>query len=184
MLKMVKLAWRNMWRNWRRTLIASVAIVLSMILLIFFQAFMDGIDQAIYGNTVRLYGGNVLIHAPGYREKASRLPMLPVADVEAVLAAVRSAAQCPGRLQTDQHRRADQQPGCLARRQHHRHRACNRSAHQSGGGEHGCGPLFDARRWRQYRHWAGVGRSSQVYPSATAFLYWGGAKMNRCANGR
>ncbi len=90
MLKFIKLAWRNMWRNWRRTLIATVAIVLSMILLIFFQAFMDGTDQAIYGNTVRLYGGNVLIHAPGYREKSTRLPMLPVADTDAVLAAVSS----------------------------------------------------------------------------------------------
>ena len=88
MLKYTKMAWRNMWRNKRRTLISTVAIILSMILLIFFQAFMDGTDQAIYGNTVRLYGGNVLIHAPGYREKSTRLPMLPVADVDAVLAAV------------------------------------------------------------------------------------------------
>ncbi|MCP4428214.1 MAG: ABC transporter permease [Chloroflexi bacterium] len=87
MNKYIKLAWRNMWRNWRRTLISTVAIVLSMFLLIFFQAFMDGTDQAIYGNTVRLYGGNVLIHAPGYRDKSTRLPMLPVADVDAVLAA-------------------------------------------------------------------------------------------------
>ncbi len=90
MLKYIKLAWRNMWRNWRRSLIATVAIVLSMFLLIFFQAFMDGMDQSIYGNTVRLYGGNVLIHAPGYREKSTRLPMLPVADVDAILAAVRA----------------------------------------------------------------------------------------------
>lgn len=90
MLKYIKLAWRNMWRNWRRTLIATVAIVLSMFLLIFFQAFMDGMDQSIYGNTVRLYGGNVLIHAPGYREKSTRLPMLAVKDVDAILAAVRS----------------------------------------------------------------------------------------------
>lgn len=89
MWKFVKLAWRNMWRNWRRTLIASVAIVLSMILLIFFQAFLDGMDESIYGNTVRLYGGNVLVHAPGYREKSTRLPMLPVSDVDEVLAAVR-----------------------------------------------------------------------------------------------
>ncbi len=88
MLKFVKLAWRNMWRNWRRTLIATVAIVLSMILLIFFQAFLDGMDESIYGNTVRLYGGHVLIHAPGYREKSTRLPLLPVAEVDAVLAAV------------------------------------------------------------------------------------------------
>ena len=89
MLKFIKLAWRNTWRNSRRTLIATITIVLSMILLVFFQAFMDGTDQAIYGNMVRLYGGHVLIHAPGYREKATRLPMLPVEDAEAVLAAVR-----------------------------------------------------------------------------------------------
>ena len=90
MIKYIKMAWRNMWRNWRRTLIASVAIVLSMILLIFFQAFMDGMDQAIYGNTVRLYGGNVLIHAPGYRDISTRLPLLPVADADAVLAAAKN----------------------------------------------------------------------------------------------
>ena len=90
MQKYTKMAWRNMWRNWRRTLIATVAIILSMILLIFFQAFVDGTDQSIYGNTVRLYGGNVLIHAPGYREKSTRLPMLPLANADAVLAAVRT----------------------------------------------------------------------------------------------
>lgn len=90
MNKFIKMAWRNMWRNWRRTVIATVAIVLSMFLLIFFQAFMDGMDQSIYGNTVRLYGGNVLIHAPGYRDKSTRLPMLPVANADDILAAVRS----------------------------------------------------------------------------------------------
>ena len=90
MFTFIKLAWRNMWRNWRRTLIATVAIVLSMILLIFMQAFMDGTDQAIYGNVVRLYGGNVLIHAPGYRAKATRLPMLPLTDSAAILAVVRT----------------------------------------------------------------------------------------------
>ena len=89
-MKIIKMAWRNVWRNSRRSLIATVAIILSMILLIFFEAFMDGTDQAIYGNTVRLYGGNVLIHAPGYREKSNRLPMLPVADVDAVLAVAQS----------------------------------------------------------------------------------------------
>jgi ABC-type lipoprotein release transport system permease subunit len=88
MWKYLKLAWRNMWRNGRRSLIATVAIILSMILLVFFQAFMDGMDQSIYGNTVRLYGGNVLIHAPGYREKSTRLPLYPVEDAEAILAAI------------------------------------------------------------------------------------------------
>ncbi|MFN2137590.1 MAG: ABC transporter permease [Candidatus Promineifilaceae bacterium] len=88
MLELIKLAWRNVWRNWRRTMIAVVAIVLSLALLIFAAALMDGIDNTVYGNMVRLYGGNVLIHAPGFRERASRLPMLPLTDAEAVLAVV------------------------------------------------------------------------------------------------
>ena len=90
MMKYIRMAWRNLWRNWRRTVIAASAIVLSMIILVLFQAMMDGMDQSIYGNTVRLYGGNVLIHAPGYREKSNRLPLLPISDVEVVLASARS----------------------------------------------------------------------------------------------
>jgi len=90
MSKIVKMAWRNMWRNWRRTLIASVAIILGMVLLIFMDALIKGSDQAIYGNAVRMYGGNVQVHAPGYREKADRLPLLPLADAETVVATIQS----------------------------------------------------------------------------------------------
>jgi putative ABC transport system permease protein len=90
MLKYIKMAWLNTWRNWRRTLIAAVAIVLSLILLIFMEAFMDGTDEAIYGNVVRLYGGNVLIHAPGFRERSTRMPLLPLNNPDAVLELVRA----------------------------------------------------------------------------------------------
>ncbi len=89
-MKLIKMAWRNMWRNWRRTLIASIAIILGMVLLIFMDALIKGSDQAIYGNAVRMYGGNVQVHAPGYREKSSRLPLLPLADSETVVATIES----------------------------------------------------------------------------------------------
>jgi ABC-type lipoprotein release transport system permease subunit len=85
MFKYIKMAWRNMWRNWRRTLIASIAIVLGMILLIFMDAMIRGSDQAIYANAVRLYGGNVQVHAPGFRDKSSRLPLLPLEDADVVI---------------------------------------------------------------------------------------------------
>jgi ABC-type lipoprotein release transport system permease subunit len=85
MFKYTKMAWRNMWRNWRRTLIASIAIVLGMILLIFMDAMIRGSDQAIYANAVRLYGGNVQVHAPGFRDKSSRLPLLPLEDADVVI---------------------------------------------------------------------------------------------------
>jgi len=86
--KYIKMAWRNMWRNWRRTLIASIAIVLGMVLLIFMDAIIRGSDQAIYSNAVRLYGGNVQVHAPGFRDKSSRLPLLPLDDADVVIAKV------------------------------------------------------------------------------------------------
>src|SRR5512135_1642150 len=85
-----KLAWRNMWRNWRRTMIALVAIVMGLILLLLFDGIIKGSDQAIFGNAVRFYGGNLQVHAPGYRDKASRLPMLPLDDPEAVVKAARA----------------------------------------------------------------------------------------------
>jgi ABC-type lipoprotein release transport system permease subunit len=88
-----KLAWRNMWRNWRRTAIAIVAIVLGLILLLLFDGVIRGSDQAIFGNAVRLYGGNLQVHAPGYRDKAARLPMLPLDDPAAVVKAVRALPQ-------------------------------------------------------------------------------------------
>jgi ABC-type lipoprotein release transport system permease subunit len=93
MRSFVKLAWRNMWRNWRRTAIALVAIVLGLILLLFFDGMITGSDQAIFGNAVRLYGGNIQIHAPGYRAKASQLPIYPLDNVDAVVQAASAQSQ-------------------------------------------------------------------------------------------
>lgn len=86
----VKMAWRNVWRNWRRSLIASIAIVLGLILLIFMEALIEGSDQAIYGNAVRLYGGNIQVHAPGFRDKANRLPLIPLDNPDEVIEIARA----------------------------------------------------------------------------------------------
>ncbi len=93
MTNFIKLAWRNMWRNWRRTAIALIAIVLGLILLLLFDGMITGSDQAIFGNAVRLYGGNIQIHAPGYRAKASQLPMYPLDNADAVAQAARAQPQ-------------------------------------------------------------------------------------------
>jgi ABC-type lipoprotein release transport system permease subunit len=90
MSKSINLAWRNMWRNWRRTAIALVAIVLGITLLLFFDGLIKGSDQAIFGNAVRLYGGNLQVHASGFRAKANRLPLLPLENADAVIQAARA----------------------------------------------------------------------------------------------
>ncbi len=89
----LKMAWRNMWRNWRRTAIALVAIVLGLLLLLFMDGLIKGSDQAIFGNSIRLYGGNIQIHGPGYLEKSKRMPLIPVANPDEVLKVVRAQPQ-------------------------------------------------------------------------------------------
>lgn len=90
MAESTKLAWRNLWRNWRRTAIALAAIVLGVALLLFFDGLLQGSDQAIFGNAVRLYGGNIQVHASGYLDKASQHPLLPLEDTAAVVQAARA----------------------------------------------------------------------------------------------
>jgi ABC-type lipoprotein release transport system permease subunit len=88
--KLLIMAWRNVWRNWRRTVIAGIAIALGLTFILVFDGFLGGMNEALYGNTVKLQGGHVQVHAPGFREKANRMPLLPLVDpgaaVEAALA--------------------------------------------------------------------------------------------------
>jgi ABC-type lipoprotein release transport system permease subunit len=94
--KLLRMSWRNVWRNWRRTVIAVIAISLGLVFLLIFDGMMGGAEQAMYGNVVKLQGGNVQIHAPGYREKANRMPLLPLADAEAVVQAALAQPQVVG----------------------------------------------------------------------------------------
>ena len=88
--KLLIMAWRNVWRNWRRTVIAVIAIALGLTLILIFDGMLGGMDESLYGNTVKLQGGHVQIHAPGYREKMNRSPLLPLGDPGAVAAAARA----------------------------------------------------------------------------------------------
>lgn len=90
MFKHLKMAWRNIWRNWRRTTIALIAIVIGLTLMVFADGLYGNITQATYGNAVRLYGGNLQVHAPGFREKSSRMPLLPLADADQVVETART----------------------------------------------------------------------------------------------
>ena len=88
--KLLIMAWRNVWRNWRRTVIAIIAIALGLTFMFMFDGLLGGMDQALYGKQVKLQGGNVQVHAPGYREKMNRSPLLPLADPDALVQAARA----------------------------------------------------------------------------------------------
>ncbi len=83
----LKLAWRNIWRHRRRTIIIALAMGLSLGMMMFYDGLMDGFNQAIAGNAVRVLGGNIQVHASGYREKVDSNPLLPLADDSAIIQA-------------------------------------------------------------------------------------------------
>jgi ABC-type lipoprotein release transport system permease subunit len=83
----LRLAWRNVWRQRRRTFLIAIGMGVTMSMLIFYDGLIGGFEQAIYGNAIQLLGGNVQVHAPGYNEKAGRKPLLPLADPDAVVKA-------------------------------------------------------------------------------------------------
>ena len=85
MLLYLRLAWRNIWRHRRRTLIIVLAMGLGMGFMMFYDGLMEGFNQAIYGNAIRVLGGNIQIHAAGYRAKVETNPMLPLANTDTVL---------------------------------------------------------------------------------------------------
>ena len=90
MLLYLRLAWRNVWRHRRRTIIIVVAMGLGLAFMMFYDGLMDGFNEAIYGNAIRVLGGNIQVHAAGYREKVDSNPMLPLADAAAVVQAAQS----------------------------------------------------------------------------------------------
>jgi putative ABC transport system permease protein len=95
----LRLAWRNIWRHRRRTLIVMIAIGLSVALMLMYDGLIAGFEQAIYSNAIKVLGGNIQAHAEGYRARADETPLLPLENdrqiVQAALALpqVESAAR-------------------------------------------------------------------------------------------
>jgi ABC-type lipoprotein release transport system permease subunit len=87
MILYLRLAWRNIWRHRRRTVIIMLAMGLSLGMMMFYDGLMDGFNNAIAGNAVRVLGGNVQVHAAGYREKVDSNPLLPLGEDAAIVKA-------------------------------------------------------------------------------------------------
>lgn len=85
MSTLIKIAWRNVWRQRRRTLLIAAAMGVTMSLLVLYDGMIVGFEQAIYGNAIQLMGGNIQVHAPGYSEKSTRTPLLPMDNPDAVV---------------------------------------------------------------------------------------------------
>ncbi|MBT3188692.1 MAG: ABC transporter permease [Anaerolineae bacterium] len=93
MVLLLKLAWRNLWRNRRRTLLVVMAMGMMMSFLVMYDGMLFGFESAVYGNAIKLSGGNIQIRAVGYEDSISPNPMLPLGNG---LDAVQAAESQPG----------------------------------------------------------------------------------------
>ena len=87
MILYLRLAWRNIWRHKRRTINILLAMSLSLGMMMWYDGLIDGFNNAIYGNAIRVLGGNIQIHAAGYRAKVDSNPLIPLTDDAAVVQA-------------------------------------------------------------------------------------------------
>ena len=70
-LILVKLAWRNLFRNKRRTIIASIAIGIGLAALIFADALWVGMEQNMVKTATASFLGDGQIHRKGFRETSA-----------------------------------------------------------------------------------------------------------------
>ena len=77
-----RLAWRNLWRNHRRTAIMLGAIVVGTWAMIFMTALTRGMVTDMLEDGINALPGHVQVHHPDYRDDPSVANLIPITDSE------------------------------------------------------------------------------------------------------
>lgn len=75
-----RIAWRNLWRNHRRSLIMLSAIALGLWGMIWMTALMRGIVDQMIDSSIKTLSGHIQIHATGYLDDPSIEYLVPSLD--------------------------------------------------------------------------------------------------------
>jgi ABC-type lipoprotein release transport system permease subunit len=87
---LIMLAWRNLWRNHRRTLIMLGAVVVGVWAMIFMTALTMGMVNDMIEDSISVLPGHVQVHHPEYLDDPNIANLLPLSD-EAIEQAFGSA---------------------------------------------------------------------------------------------
>jgi len=77
---LMMLAWRNLWRNHRRTLIMLAAISVGVWAMIFMTALTQGMVNQMIKDGVSALPGHVQVHHPDYRDDPNISNLIPTPD--------------------------------------------------------------------------------------------------------
>ena len=80
----VKISWRNLWRNPRGTLLTALALGLGLALLLISSGLLDGGHEQTVADGVQLGPGNVVIQAKGYQSSGDQELLLTGPEVALV----------------------------------------------------------------------------------------------------
>jgi ABC-type lipoprotein release transport system permease subunit len=76
------LAWRNLWRNHRRTLIMLSAVIVGVWAMIFMTALTMGMVNDMIEDSISVLPGHVQVHHPDYLDDPNIANLLPMPDAE------------------------------------------------------------------------------------------------------
>jgi ABC-type lipoprotein release transport system permease subunit len=71
------MAWRNTWRNPRRTVLTVCAVAFASLLLVFMLSFQFGSYETMINTSVKIHTGHLQIQAEGYQDKKSIRLVVP-----------------------------------------------------------------------------------------------------------
>jgi ABC-type lipoprotein release transport system permease subunit len=75
-----RLAWRNIWRQKRRTWVTASAVGMAMVLALFMRSIQEGTYTRNLDNSTRLYSGYIQLQEAGFAENKSIDFVLPADD--------------------------------------------------------------------------------------------------------
>ena len=76
------LAWRNLWRNYRRTFVMLAAVTVGVWAMIFMSALMRGMVDQMALNALETFVGHIQIHQQDYRSDPSIVNSMPSPDAQ------------------------------------------------------------------------------------------------------
>ena len=73
----LRMAWRNVWRNPRRSVLTLCALCFACLLLVFMLSFQFGSYDTMIDTAVRVHTGHLQVQAAGYKEKQDIYRVIP-----------------------------------------------------------------------------------------------------------
>lgn len=98
-MMLIRLAWRNIWRNHRRSFIILTSVVVGLIAIVFIEAVIRGFMRQSLDNQLGAHTAHIQVHRTGYHDNPDINRFIPHPDaVDSALAAEKRIAASSRRI--------------------------------------------------------------------------------------